>query len=553
MGIYNFSKPMDISTSRFATDEEFSKASVIVDENEIRPEKAGVVMMDMGNGKIAMGDEELHSFVIGESGCGKTRRIVIPTIDMVSRCGKESMVIADPKGEIYEKTAETLRKRGYTVHCLDFTNPFSSNRWNPLEVTARAYGKGGMEDAKGRKLLREIIQVMKASVHSDRDMFWEEQAGKLIYGICMLILKHGKPEDLTFRNVSYNLKEILSRNEDFASYYNDMPSDSEEKEYLTPIQPEQDERTTFSVKITAEGMLDTFCQDDMLLSLFDSSDFDIMSLGKEKTALFLILSDSSKSLYPIATVLIKELYTLLLDQADSNERKMLDVPVFFILDEFANFTKIPDVDSMLTAARSRGIRFMLVCQSMLQLHEKYGNNAAEILMSNCRIWIYMNSRDIRFLERLSKLIGQVKNKYTGEKECLVEIDELQHLDKGEVIVLNDRCYPIRGYLKDYSEYCRLEKANGKPVAYYEYVPQYRTIDLLSKWKYPKELEEDMDFPVFRHDDGNKTVIDSSLYGEWSAEAPASLIDMENPDLDTHKYVPFPLNEYNGEDDEYIPY
>ena len=74
----------------------------------------------------------------------------------------------------------------------------------------------------------------------------------------------------------------------------------------------------------------------------------------------------------------------------------------------------------------------------------------------------------------------------------MEIDELQHLDKGEVIVLNDRCYPIRGYLKDYSEYCRLEKANGKPVAYYEHVPQYHTIDLLSKWKYPKELEEDMD-------------------------------------------------------------
>ena len=112
MGIYNFSKPMDISTSRFATDEEFSKASVIVDENEIRPEKAGVVMMDMGNGKIAMGDEELHSFVIGESGCGKTRRIVIPTIDMVSRCGKESMVIGEPRGAIDGETAEALRKRG---------------------------------------------------------------------------------------------------------------------------------------------------------------------------------------------------------------------------------------------------------------------------------------------------------------------------------------------------------------------------------------------------------------------------------------------------------
>ena len=552
MGIYKFSKPMDISTSRFATDEEFSKASVVVDEDEKRPGNAGVVMMDMGNGKVAMGGEELHSFVIGESGCGKTRRIVVPTIDMVSRCGKESMVIADPKGEIYDKTAETLRKRGYTVYALDFTNPFDSNRWNPLEVTARTYGKGGREEAKGRNLLREIIQVMKASVRNEKDRFWEEQAGKLIYGICMLILKHGNPEDLTFRNVSYNLKQILSHEEEFAQYYDDIPSDSEEKEYLTPIQPQQDERTTYSVKITAEGMLDTFCQDDMLLSLFDSSDFDIMSLCREKTVLFLILSDSSKSLYSIATVLIKELYTLLLDQADSSEEKKLDVPVFFILDEFANFTKIPDADSMLTAARSRGIRFMLVCQSMLQLHEKYGNNAAEILMSNCRIWIYMNSRDISFLERLSVLIGQVKNKYTGEKERLVEIDELQHLDKGEVIVLNDRCYPMRGYLKDYSEYCHLEKGAKKPVACYEFSRGYHTIDILSKWKSLKELEEERDYPVFGRNDGNAGE-DTSLYSEWKGGVTSSFLDMETPGHNAYRFVSSSQDGYGGEWDEDLPF
>ena len=100
MSIYKFSNPMDTAYSHFATEEEFEKASVVVKEDDIHPKNAGGVMMDMGNGRVAMGREELHSFVIGESGCGKTRRIVIPTVDMVSRCGKESLVIADPKGEI---------------------------------------------------------------------------------------------------------------------------------------------------------------------------------------------------------------------------------------------------------------------------------------------------------------------------------------------------------------------------------------------------------------------------------------------------------------------
>ena len=506
MSIYKFTNPIDAASSRFATDEEFEKTSVVVKENDIHPKEAGVVMMDMGNGRVAMGREELHSFVIGESGCGKTRRIVIPTVDMVSRCGKESLVIADPKGEIFEATAGTLRKRGYTVYRINFTDPFSSNKWNPLEFTAKTYGKGGRLESRGRNLLKEILNVMKTAVHSERDLFWEEQAGKLIYGICMLILKYGNQEDLTFRNVSFNLKKILSYGEIFAELYNEFPNDSEEKEYLTSICPGQDERTTFSVKMTAEGMLDAFCSDDQLLSLFDSSDFDITELGRKKTALFLILSDSSKALYPIATVLIKELYTLLLDEADSREDKKLKMPVFFILDEFANFTKIPDADSMLSAARSRGIRFMLVCQSMRQLHEKYGNNAAEILMSNCRIWIYMNSRDIGFLERLSTIMGESKSKYTGEKDKLVGISELQHLEDGEVIVLNDRCYPMRGYLKDYSEYCHFDKSVISESCSDDsesLVPAIYSIDLLEVWRKRSiaESERELEYDDETDDDG----------------------------------------------------
>ena len=191
MKIYNFERPMEGPENRFATDEEFRKASIIGKEDSPALDRAGVVLMDMGDGEVAMGKEEFHSFIVGESGCGKTRRVVIPTIDMVSRTKKESMVIADPKGEIYEATAATLRKRGYTVYRFDLTDPTKSQRWNPLALIASFIAKGGAYETKGRIMLKEVIEVLKAGIHSNYDSFWEQIAADIVYGVALTILKEG--------------------------------------------------------------------------------------------------------------------------------------------------------------------------------------------------------------------------------------------------------------------------------------------------------------------------------------------------------------------------
>lgn len=462
MSIYNFGYATEGPENRFATDEEFKRASIVAKENSPSLERASVVMMDMGEGEVAMGKEELHSFVIGESGCGKTRRIVIPTIDMVSRTRSQSMVIADPKGEIYEATAATLKKRGYKVYRFDLTDPSKSQKWNPLALIASLYAKGGDDETKGRLLLKEVIEVLKTGIHSENDAFWEQIAGDIVNGIALTILKEGKPEDLTFRNIEMNLRKIFDDLPQFSEYYDKEEDDSPVKKYLSALKADEDSnRTVYSLKIETKTMLSPFCADENILSLFDTNTIDVTTLGKEKVALFLILSDSSKAMYPVATVFIRQLYSVLLEDADSRPEKRLRVPVFFILDEFANFTRLPDIDCMLTAARSRNIRFMLVCQSMQQLNENYGDSIAEILMSNCRIWIYMNSRDITFLNRLSDSMGRVYTRFTNRELPLVSISKLQHMDEGEVIVLNDRCFPMIGYVKDYSEYCLLDKGGIK--------------------------------------------------------------------------------------------
>ena len=161
------------------------------------------------------------------------------------------------------------------------------------------------------------------------------------------------------------------------------------------------------------------------MDLFSVSEIDITSIGERPTALFFILPDDSQALYPIATVFVKQIYSALVRLADSKRDGRLPVKVTFLLDEFANFAKLPSVESMLTAARSRGIRFVLVCQSMDQLSQKYSDEGMEILLANCRCWIFMSCRNLPFLKRLQSLCGDYTSPYTGETVPLVSIERLQ--------------------------------------------------------------------------------------------------------------------------------
>ena len=188
------------------------------------------------------------------------------------------------------------------------------------------------------------------------------------------------------------------------------------------------------------------------MDLFSVSEIDITSIGEKPTALFFILPDDSQALYPIATVFVKQIYSALVRLADSKRDGRLPVKVTFLLDEFANFAKLPSVESMLTAARSRGIRFVLVCQSMDQLSQKYSDEGMEILLANCRCWIFMSCRNLPFLKRLQSLCGDYTSPYTGETVPLVSIERLQQFARGQILVFNDRCKPFIGYLtKDYSQ------------------------------------------------------------------------------------------------------
>ena len=173
------------------------------------------------------------------------------------------------------------------------------------------------------------------------------------------------------------------------------------------------------------------------------SDFDMRNIGRNKTAVFLIVQDEKKTLHPLATIFIKQCYETLIDVAQESGGK-LPFRTNFILDEFANMPPLKDVTTMVTAARSRLIRFTFIIQNFAQLTQVYGKENGDTIRGNCNL-VYLISSEIAALEEISKMCGEVKSK---EKEKtastpLVTVSDLQRLNKFEIIVLRRRMFPYK--------------------------------------------------------------------------------------------------------------
>lgn len=441
------------SGARFETTERFLQNASVVNSTESELKSTGIPLTHIDENTYATSTDELHCFVIGDSGCGKTRRVILPTIRLLAKTG-ESMVISDPKGELFRMTANSLKEKGYNVQVLNFRNPCRGHRWNPLGLIDSLYHAGDNE-SKDRALmmLSDIVDVLQQGLKGEKDPFWAMAAGDVLRGISLMILEYGESGELTFENIAITARDVLEKlgSVRFRTFLDSLPKGSPIYQNLSVIVTNASE-TRNCIMAEFEAMISLYTSQELLMDLFAVSEIDITALGLSPTALFFILPDDTESLYPIATVFVKQIYSALIALADEQRDGRLPNRVTFLLDEFANFAKMPSIESMLTAARSRRIRFVLVCQSMDQLTAKYEDHGRETLLANCRIWLYMSCRNLPFLKRLEELIGYYISPYTHERIPLVDIGELQHFDIGQVLVLNDRCRPMMGYLPDYKQY-----------------------------------------------------------------------------------------------------
>jgi len=179
---------------------------------------------------------------------------------------------------------------------------------------------------------------------------------------------------------------------------------------------------------------------------------DLQQLAEEKNAIYLVIPDENTTYHFIVSLFLEQLYEVLLEKAQKEPSQKLPIRMNFLIDEFANIPKIQNMDAMITAARSRNIRFHLIVQGMKQLQQKY-EEGADTISGNCNNWIYLYSKEFELLQEISRLCGEVIYDNNVRIPLFSEFD-LQHLNKeeGEALVLAGRNYPCLSNLADIDEY-----------------------------------------------------------------------------------------------------
>ena len=137
------------------------------------------------------------------------------------------------------------------------------------------------------------------------------------------------------------------------------------------------------------------------------SDFDFDILGKEKSAIFCIIPDEDKIYYSLVTIILGLLYKELVKLANSTDSKKVPIEIDWICDEFSNCPPLiePRIESIISVARSRGLRYHLFIQSLSQLDNVYGKEVAQIILDNSGL-AYLKTNTMDTAEAISKRLGK---------------------------------------------------------------------------------------------------------------------------------------------------
>ena len=429
--------------SRWATDSEFKKGLAVVNIKDEHIDAAGIPLYSK-KGKMWVDNGEDHYLVMGATGSGKTEIVAKPMIKLLAK-HDESIILTDPKGELYESSAQLLKEAGYNIIVLNFRDPQNGNAWNPMSLPYNLYKNGNSD--KAIELLDDLALNILYEEKSSGDPFWEKTAADYFTGLALGLFEDATPEQVNLN--SLNLMCSLGE-ERFGG-----PNNNYIKEYFNGKDPSKPayinaSGTVFTADETKQGIIATFKQKIKLFSSRENlsemlaySDFDMRDIGRKKTAVFLIVQDEKKTLHPLATIFIKQCYETLIDVAQESGGK-LPFRTNFILDEFANMPPLKDVTTMVTAARSRLIRFTFIIQNFAQLTQVYGKENGDTIRGNCDL-VYLISSEIAALEEISKMCGEVKSKEKDKTAStpLVTVSDLQRLNKFEIIVLRRRLFPYK--------------------------------------------------------------------------------------------------------------
>ena len=411
-------------------------------------EHGGVVFINDGK-NMWVDDSEYHTLVVGVTGSGKTSAVVDPLVYSLAKAG-ESMVFTDPKGEIYRNHTTYLKHKGYNIVVLNFRNPQNGNAWNPLMVPYKLYKEGNRD--KALELIDDVANNVVKNDGPQQDPFWQDSAADYLAANILGLIEDAKEEEINLKSVNIMTtvgEDKFGGNSTYIKEYFKLKGEQSSTYLLASNTINAPQDTKGSILSTFRLKIRNFGSRDNLTEMLSYSDFDIADIGKKKTAVFIIVQDEKKTYHALATIFIKQAYEVLIDVAQNSPGSHLPFRTNFILDEFANMPALKDITTMVTAARSRHIRFTFIIQNYAQLDQVYGKEEAQTIRSNCANLMYLLTTELAALEEISKLCGEVKSKKDDKTASvpLITVADLQKLHLNEVIIIRNRQNPFRTKLK----------------------------------------------------------------------------------------------------------
>ena len=441
--------------------------------------------------------------IIGGSGSGKTRFFVKPNLmQCVSDKYPCSFVVTDPKGSILVECGSLLQRSDYRIKVLNTINFKKSMNYNPL-----AYIHSEKDILK---LVNCLILNTKGEGKSN-DPFWEK-AETLLYTALIGYLYGVVPEeDRNFAMLvsMINAMEVREDDEDFKNPVDLMFEALEEREpeHFAVRQYKKYKlaagKTAKSILISCAARLAPFDIAELReLTAYDELELD--TLGDQKSALFIIISDTDDTFNFLVSLCYTQLFNLLCEKADDVYGGRLPVHVRCLIDECANIGQIPRLEKLMATIRSREISACLVLQTQSQLKAQY-KDSADTICGNCDSVIFLGGKEKTTLKELSEALGRetIDTLNTGESRGretsrstnfqklgkeLMSIDELAVMD-GRKCILQLR--GVRPFLSD--KYDITQHPNYK---YLSDADSKNTFDIERFLKRRLKLKPDEQYDVF---------------------------------------------------------
>ena len=382
--------------------------------------------------------------VIGGSGSGKTRFFITPNLLQCDSVDYPcSFVVTDPKGGLIVNCGSLLQQKGYRIKVLNLINFQKSMRYNPL-----AY-------IHSEKDILKLVNVLMENTKGEgkgTDPFWEKSERLLLTALIAYLHYECSPQEQNFSSLLDMLGSMQVREDDedfqnpvdllFADLERNAPDHFAVRQYKTFKLAAG--KTAKSILISCGARLAPFDIAE-LRNLTSEDELALDTLGEQKTALFLIMSDTDSTFNFLISMCYSQLFNLLCESADDKHGGRLPVHVRCLIDECANIGQIPNLEKLMATIRSREISACLVLQTQSQLKALYKDHA-DTIIGNCDSALFLGGKEPTTLKELSAALGKetIDLFNTGESRGRETSHSLNYQKLGKELMTPDELATMDG-------------------------------------------------------------------------------------------------------------